>query len=59
MKTNHKQILINKRKQLGFNLIEMAREIKVSMPSLLNFENNLPVSDSSETRLKEYAEATL
>ena len=51
MKTNYKQLLINKRRELGLCLIDMARKVGVSMTALHNYEQGLNVSDSSEEKL--------
>lgn len=59
MKTNHRQLVINKRKSLGYTLIKMAKKMQVSMPALLNFEQGLPVSDSSERKIETYIEGVI
>lgn len=59
MKTNHRQLLINKRKSLHLSLIDMARKIQVSMPALLNFELGLNVSDSSAEKIETYIEGVI
>ena len=59
MKTNHRQLVINKRKALHLTLIDMARRIQVSMPALHNYEQGLNVSDSSERKIETYIEGVI
>ena len=59
MNINHQQLLINKRKSLDLNLIDMSILIEVSMPALHNYEEGMPVSDSNAAKIETYIEGVI